>query len=566
MNFINHINPSKDKISFSIFFIFIFLSFYLMFTTYPSEDALILFRYVENFSFNYEIAFNLDGEKTEGATDFLWFLILSIFNLFGINVVVSSIIINSFSLLIIIKFIKKYLVKNNDLIYYLFFIFLLLNIGSICLSSLYGFSTLFFLCLGLLCYSSLLNKSYFNWTVFSILFCLTRPEGVLIFIPTILVFFFQTKKKETKKFFGSFLIISFVGLIYFLWRYYYFSNLLPLPLVVKNIGGETSLMRYFGIILQILNIFIFTLILLCIYCLIKYYKKIFKNKKLINSLIIIYFFWLIYLFILSTGYLSQNIFDRFYATFHFFIFLNSLYLFYFLNSKEKKVAAIILLLASLNSSNLISKFLGKENLIRKSTLNNIVTNFNISKSTYNLVNVGKTLKDKSLKIMLTEAGAIPYISKKSKIFDIAGLNNNTFSTRPVNCNDLENISPDIIEIDISSLEQFDIQRFRETDPVNFCGFYNKEQLFNEYVNTNKIKIIKEYKRKKSNNETNATVNVAPNNIIYCLMKNKNYSLVFNNKIKSDQLYFLKNQEHISIKNSCNIKKSGYLFDLINKKI
>ena len=267
MNFINQINPLKDKISFSIFFIFTFLSFYLMFTNYPSEDALILFRYVENFSFNYEIAFNLNGEKTEGATDFLWFLILSIFNLFGINVVVSSIIINSFSLLIIIKFIKKYLVKNNNLIYYLFFIFLLLNIGSICLSSLYGFSTLFFLCLGLLCYSSLLNKSYFNWTVFSILFCLTRPEGVLIFIPTILVLFFQTKKKEREKFFGSFLIISFVGLIYFLWRYYYFSNLLPLPLVVKNIGGETSLMRFFGITLQILNIFIFTLILLCIYCL-----------------------------------------------------------------------------------------------------------------------------------------------------------------------------------------------------------------------------------------------------------------------------------------------------------
>lgn len=566
MNFINQINPLKDKISFSIFFIFTFLSFYLMFTNYPSEDALILFRYVENFSFNYEIAFNLNGEKTEGATDFLWFLILSIFNLFGINVVVSSIIINSFSLLIIIKFIKKYLVKNNNLIYYLFFIFLLLNIGSICLSSLYGFSTLFFLCLGLLCYSSLLNKSYFNWTVFSILFCLTRPEGVLIFIPTILVLFFQTKKKEREKFFGSFLIISFVGLIYFLWRYYYFSNLLPLPLVVKNIGGETSLMRFFGITLQILNIFIFTLILLCIYCLIKYYKKIFKNKQLIYSLIIIYFFWLIYLFILSTGYLSQNIFDRFYATFHFFIFLNSLYLFYFLNSKEKKIAAIILLLASLNSNNLISKFLGKENLIRKSTLNNIVTNFNTPKSSYNLVNVGKTLKDKSLKIMLTEAGAIPYISKKSMIFDIAGLNNNTFSTRPVNCNDLENISPDIIEIDVSSLEQFDIKRFRETNPVNFCGFYNKEQLFNEYVNTNQIKIIKEYKRKKSNNETNATVNVAPNNIIYCLMKNKNYSLVFNNKIKSDQLYFLKNQEDISIKNSCNIKKSGYLFDLINKKI
>ena len=566
MNFKNQINPLRDKINFLFFFIFLFLSFYMMFVSYPHEDALILFRYVENFSNNYEIAFNLGGEKTEGATDFLWFYILSIFNLFGVNVVITSILINSFSLLVIFKSLKKYLIKSKDLVYYPFFIFFLLNMGSICLSSLYGFSTLFFLCLGLLCYISILNKSYINWTIFSILFCLTRPEGVLIFIPTVFVFFYQTQQKEKLKFFNSFLIICFVGLIYFLWRFYYFGNLLPLPLTVKKIGGEASLMRVLGIGLQILNIFILSLLLLCIYCFIKYYKKILRNKKFKNSFFIIYLFWIIYFVILSTGYLSQNIFDRFYATFHFFIFLNSLYLFHFLNLKEKKIAIIFLLLASINSSNLISKFLGKENLIRKSTLNTVVANINPPKSSFNLVNIGKTLKDKTLKIVLTEAGAIPYISKKSKIFDVVGLNNNTFSKRPVNCSDLNNISPDIIEIDISGLEQFDINRFRKTDPVDFCGFYNKEQLFEEYLNKNKVELIKQYKKNKFNNEKNATVNVGPNNIIYCLINSKKYSLVFNNKIKPDHLFFLKNQEYKSIENSCNNSRSGYLIDLINNKI
>ena len=116
------------------------------------------------------------------------------------------------------------------------------------------------------------------------------------------------------------------GLNIFLWNFTILKIFLPLPLMVKKIGGEASLMRVLGVSLQILNIFILTLVILCIYVFVKYYKKIFKNKKFTNNFIIIYFFWFIYLIILSTGYLSQNIFDRFYSTFHFFIFLNSLFI------------------------------------------------------------------------------------------------------------------------------------------------------------------------------------------------------------------------------------------------
>ena len=68
MNFKYQINFLRDNDNLLFFFTFLFLSFYMMVVSYPHEDALILFRYVENFSHNYEIAFNLDGEKTEGAT------------------------------------------------------------------------------------------------------------------------------------------------------------------------------------------------------------------------------------------------------------------------------------------------------------------------------------------------------------------------------------------------------------------------------------------------------------------------------------------------------------------
>ena len=42
-----------------------------------SEDAAILFRYSENLSSTGSISYNLNGIRSEGATDFLWMLILS---------------------------------------------------------------------------------------------------------------------------------------------------------------------------------------------------------------------------------------------------------------------------------------------------------------------------------------------------------------------------------------------------------------------------------------------------------------------------------------------------------
>ncbi len=566
MKFIVDKNISKDEISIFFALTYLIFSIYLMFIIYPHEDALILFRYVENFTSNYEITFNLNGEKTEGATDFLWFFLLSILNLMGINVVLSSILINSIAGLFIIFSIRKYFINKESIINNLILIFIFFNIGSIFGSSFYGFSTLFFLSLGLQCYLSSISKSFTSWTIFSILLCLTRPEGVLIFLPTLYIIFSLINYDEKIKFYKSFLTICFVGILYFLLRYYYFGNFLPLPITVKNIGGELSITRVLGISLQIINTFIFVVILSSIYSLFKNFKKIFKQKKILKIFIVTFFIWGLYLVILSSGYLSQNIIDRYYASFHIFLFLNFLYFFSFLYEKEKKIILLFLILSSLDGSNLISKLMGKENLHRKSTIYNIFSNLKNHKdpNRFALINVGKVFKNEKLKIMLTEAGAIPYISKQSEIFDMVGLNNNIFATRPVNCNDIKNISPDIIEIDISSVKNFNLNMFTDTNPTNFCGFYSKSYLFEKFLNSKNVNIILEYKNKKNkiDNHKNSTVYVAPNNVIFCLLKNDNYSLVFNNKTKPDQFYFLKNKNYKKIKNSCNMKNSGYFADLI----
>jgi hypothetical protein len=287
-----NIHIHKTAIFFTIIYFVISIS--LMFFTYPHEDALILFRYVENFSSSGEIVFNIDGEKTEGATDFLWFLFLSIFNFFGLNINFSAILINTISLFFILNSLQYFFLKKENFFSTIIIILIFLNIGPIIGSSLFGFSSIFFIFLGFNCYLSAINKKLISWTIFSILFCLTRPEGVFLFLPTIFISYFLHSQEDKFKFYRSFFIISITGIIYFIWRYLYFDNLLPLPLIVKSIGGETSIFRMAAIGTTIINSFLLSLILVILYSFIKNFKKIFTNKNIIVLFLITVFFWIIF--------------------------------------------------------------------------------------------------------------------------------------------------------------------------------------------------------------------------------------------------------------------------------
>ena len=73
----------------SIFLIssLIFFSFFILigFYSYPQEDALILYRYSINFAETGQIVFNQNGLHTEGATDFLWMILLGVLVYFKID-------------------------------------------------------------------------------------------------------------------------------------------------------------------------------------------------------------------------------------------------------------------------------------------------------------------------------------------------------------------------------------------------------------------------------------------------------------------------------------------------
>ena len=151
--------------------------------------------------------------------------------------------------------------------------------------------------------------------------------------------------------------------------------------------------------------------------------------------------------------MSQNIFDRYFASFYFITFIIFLYVFSYLNKIEKIFVLVILIISSLDSSNLATRILTEDKFKFTNPTYKVFNDFSKTggMGDHPLVKIGKSLSDKKLNIMLTEAGAIPYLSRKSNIYDLIGLNSNTFSKRPVNCDDINKISPDIIEIDVGPL-------------------------------------------------------------------------------------------------------------------
>ena len=103
-----------------IFLILIPIIFFYTEYFLPQEDAAILFRYAENLFRTGEITYNLEGVKTEGATDFLWMILLAFLNNIYFNTFFWSVVINIISLVILsIKFIKFF--KLKKIYAYIFF-------------------------------------------------------------------------------------------------------------------------------------------------------------------------------------------------------------------------------------------------------------------------------------------------------------------------------------------------------------------------------------------------------------------------------------------------------------
>ena len=533
------------------------------FFKYPHEDVLILYRYIEIFSQSGVISFNLDQPPIEGATDFFWLIILTIFYKFGIDPFLSSQIINTLSLFGILYLLHSIYLKEFNKFYQIIFIFIFINSGPIIGASILGFSALTFCFIMMLVFYFAFKGDLAKWSLFSIIFCLLRPEAFIFFLPTVLIIYNIVEGKD--RFLKYFIAVVLIGLCYLIFRFNYFNEYLPLPITVKSIGGETSLLRYFARISELTSTFFISLCLpLLTYYFLNRNKFFSLSNNFLKILLLLLPVILIYTFMLSTGHASQNIFFRYFAPIYFIVFVLSLYCMkaIYPNKIIFSLLTLIIIAGSLDHSNLLNRTVG----IEKNKISNPTTNIfayfseKINPLTYLAYSINKHSSVKT--IMLTEAGNLPYISKKNSI-DMAGLNFPIFSKRPVSCGDFEKFDADIVEIDVGPVEQFSFESVINDISFPYCGVINKERLYDDSqkLKFEELKLIDKYKNNYfTENHKNATVSVAANNTLYCMKNDENYPLIFYRK-DTDKLFFLKNNTQGNmLLSSCELTLKGYYLD------
>jgi len=159
-----------------------------VFIGWTSDDAFISYRYAENWSAGKGLVFNA-GEKTEGFSNFLWVLILALFNRLGFpSLVVSKALSFAASLILVVLMFKKAEAWGRSRFASAAPALSLAFSASLAYFSMSGLETVFYACLLFL--AVFLHERYEvkpSPGTFSALYgillaaSLTRPEGIMFF-------------------------------------------------------------------------------------------------------------------------------------------------------------------------------------------------------------------------------------------------------------------------------------------------------------------------------------------------------------------------------------------------
>ena len=158
---------------------------------YPNEDASILFSYSKNLVETGIISYFPGGEPTEGATDFLWMLLLSLFYYFGFDIYFSALLINFFSLIVIFNYLKNKFNLSNTVSFLILILHLFLTHTY---AAIGGFSVLFVEMILVLMIVNFIQKKNISVIFFSFIGCLTRPDFILFALPINLILIIQNFK------------------------------------------------------------------------------------------------------------------------------------------------------------------------------------------------------------------------------------------------------------------------------------------------------------------------------------------------------------------------------------
>ena len=212
---------------------------------YPAEDAVMLFDYSRNLADRGVITYGSGtAVPIEGATDFLYMLLVAILSKCGVSEFEAALSLNFLGIILICHV----MLKSTQKIW----VPLVAVIGTPYLyASLLGFSAMSFASVYMLAVYLLLNQDRRTYLA-AIGMCLVRPDGVVWCIGIIAARLSSIEKSQRASDL-KYLLGYFVapGILYFIWRLWYFKEWLPLPFLVKS-SGERSLAQILDALLPIL--------------------------------------------------------------------------------------------------------------------------------------------------------------------------------------------------------------------------------------------------------------------------------------------------------------------------
>ena len=243
------------------------------FTEAPFEDAAILMRYAGHFAHGHGIVWNIGEKPVDGATDFLFMIIIGLQVKLGLGlefaVHISTFIAHILTILLVWHT-QRTLFKVNNAVAFLTTLYLAVGPALSYIAEYFGtpffalFAALSWYCVLQLITGEIKSRTALSFALLSLVTSLIRPEGViltaLMLVTIVVIKGWKTSLIVIYYYTGIFLLL---GGSYFIWRWNYFGYPLPNPFYKKGgfhpIALFSSQFFVFKMCLPVLPVFLYGL-------------------------------------------------------------------------------------------------------------------------------------------------------------------------------------------------------------------------------------------------------------------------------------------------------------------
>jgi hypothetical protein len=216
--------------------LYLFVGYRILATGHPHEDAYILFIFAENLVDTGRISFYAGGPPAEGATDFLWMLAVAALYATGITSALATQLLNAAGVWVISFLLMRACIDRGAVIAGTIFA-LGVPLTGFVQAGYVGFSAPLYCALVLVTFVLVAEgaSARLHWVpVLGLILGLFRPDGVLMAVGFWLVALTLCPATLRRRYLTYSAAVFALGLSYFMWRWSYFGEFLPLPLYVKS--------------------------------------------------------------------------------------------------------------------------------------------------------------------------------------------------------------------------------------------------------------------------------------------------------------------------------------------